>query len=153
METFYTVSFSTYLIGQSSYLLTTNSKEKHWRITIQVKSIYSEKVPKFCKISTVDLSYVVPVKSTLDISHTFVAFWKYMNFSSFMLEKLWLSPINPNCSQLFVANLHRYWVPHMLGWLTEKIVCLIKKHLSSNSYIHQKGGQRIRWGKLHMHSQ
>ena len=41
---------------------------------------YSEKATKFCKISTVDLSYVVPVKSTVEISQNFVAFSEYMNF-------------------------------------------------------------------------
>ena len=45
-----------------------------------VKLIYSEKATKFCKISTVDLSYVVPVKSTVEISQNFVAFSEYMNF-------------------------------------------------------------------------
>ena len=39
----------------------------------QLKFIYSEKATKFCEISTVDLSYVVTVKST-------VAFSEYMNF-------------------------------------------------------------------------
>ena len=33
-----------------------------------LKFIYSEKATKFCEISTVDLSYVVPVKSTVEIS-------------------------------------------------------------------------------------
>ena len=32
-----------------------------------VKFIYYEKATKFCEISTVDLSYVLPVKSTLEI--------------------------------------------------------------------------------------
>ena len=41
----------------------------------------SEKATKFCKISFVDLSYVVPVKSTMEISQNFVAFSEYMNFS------------------------------------------------------------------------
>ena len=35
--------------------------------------IYSEKATKFCEISTVDLSYVVSVKSTLEILQNFVA--------------------------------------------------------------------------------
>ena len=47
---------------------------------IAIKFIYSEKATKFCEISTVDLSYVVPVKSTVEISQTFVAFSEYMNF-------------------------------------------------------------------------
>ena len=34
----------------------------------------------FCEISTVDLSYVVTVKSTVEISQNFVAFSEYMNF-------------------------------------------------------------------------
>ena len=33
-----------------------------------LKLIYSEKVTKFCKISTVDLAYVVSVKSMVEIS-------------------------------------------------------------------------------------
>ena len=36
-----------------------------------------------CEISTVDLSYVVPVKSTEEISQNFVAFSEYMNFTTF----------------------------------------------------------------------
>ena len=45
-----------------------------------VKFIYSEKATKFCEISTVDLSYVVPVKSTVEISQNFMAFSEYINF-------------------------------------------------------------------------
>ena len=33
-----------------------------------------------CEITTLDLSYVVPVKSTMEISQNFVAFSEYMNF-------------------------------------------------------------------------
>ena len=40
----------------------------------------SEKATHFCKISTVDLSYVVTVKSAVEISQNFVAFSEYMNF-------------------------------------------------------------------------
>ena len=45
-----------------------------------VKFMYSEKATNFCKISTVDLSYVVTVKSTVEISQNFVAFSECMNF-------------------------------------------------------------------------
>ena len=45
-----------------------------------VKLIYSEKAAKFCKIFTLLLSYVVPVKSKVKISQNFVAFSEYMNF-------------------------------------------------------------------------
>ena len=46
----------------------------------EVKFIYSEKATKFCKISTLLLSYVVTVKSKVEILQTFVAFSEYMNF-------------------------------------------------------------------------
>ena len=46
-----------------------------------VKFIYSEKAIDFCKISTVDLSYVVTVKSTVEILQNFVAYSEYMNFN------------------------------------------------------------------------
>ena len=39
-----------------------------------VKFIYSEKATKFCKIFTLLLSYVVPVKSKVKISPNFVAY-------------------------------------------------------------------------------
>ena len=45
-----------------------------------LKFIYSEKATNFCEISTLDLSYVVTVKSTVEISQNFVAFSEYMNF-------------------------------------------------------------------------
>ena len=41
--------------------------------------IFSEKATKFFEISTVDFSYVVKVKSTVEISQNFVAFSEYMN--------------------------------------------------------------------------
>ena len=50
--------------------------------TRYLKFIYSEKATKFCEISTIDLSYVVPVKSTaVEILQNFVAFSEYMNFT------------------------------------------------------------------------
>ena len=48
----------------------------------KLKFIHSEKAKKFCEISTVDLSYVVTVKSTVEISQNFVAFSEYMNFNN-----------------------------------------------------------------------
>ena len=49
--------------------------------SIGLKFIYSEKATKFCEISTVDLSYVVTVKSTAEISQKCVAFSEYKNFT------------------------------------------------------------------------
>ena len=40
--------------------------------------IYSEKAPKFCKTFPKLLSYVVTVKSKVEISQNFVAFSEYM---------------------------------------------------------------------------
>ena len=39
-----------------------------------------EKATKFFEISTLLLSYIVPVKSKVEISQHFVAFSEYMNF-------------------------------------------------------------------------
>ena len=50
-----------------------------------LKFIYSEKATKFCKTSTEDLSYVVLVKSTVEILQNFVAFSEYMNFNVFFI--------------------------------------------------------------------
>ena len=46
---------------------------------MMLKFIYSEKATIFFKIFTVDLSYVVTVKPTVEISQNFVAFSEYMN--------------------------------------------------------------------------
>ena len=47
-----------------------------------LKFIYSEKARIFCEISTVDLFYVVAVKSTMEISQNFVALSEYMDFKN-----------------------------------------------------------------------
>ena len=40
-------------------------------------------VPQFFfEITTLDLSYVVPVKSTVENLKNFVVFWEYMNFTN-----------------------------------------------------------------------
>ena len=46
-----------------------------------VKFIYSEKATKFCETSTLLMSYVVPVKSKVEISQKFVAFSEYISFN------------------------------------------------------------------------
>ena len=46
-----------------------------------LKFIYSEKPTKVYEISTLLLSYVVLVKSKVEISQNFVAFSEYMNFT------------------------------------------------------------------------
>ena len=51
-----------------------------------LKLIYSEKGTKFCEISTVDLSYIVTVKSTMEVFQNFVAFSEYMNFTRIIIR-------------------------------------------------------------------
>ena len=48
--------------------------------SFHIKLIYSEKATKFCEISTLLLSYVVPVKCKVEILQNCVAFSEYMNF-------------------------------------------------------------------------
>ena len=54
-------------------------KRKDFEPFSPLKFIYSEKATKFCKISTLILSYVVPVKSKVKILQNYVAFSEYMN--------------------------------------------------------------------------
>ena len=49
---------------------------------LQIKLHISEKATNSCKISTVDLFYVVMVKSTVEISQNFAAFSEYINFTA-----------------------------------------------------------------------
>ena len=67
-----------------------------------LKFIYSEKATKFCEISTVHLSYVVPVKSMVEISQMFVAFFKYMNFNSWIVKFAKLRPLWSSMYRLIV---------------------------------------------------
>ena len=46
-----------------------------------LKFIYSEKATKFCEISIVDLSFIVPIKFMVEISQNFVVFSEDINFN------------------------------------------------------------------------
>ena len=46
-----------------------------------LKFIYSEKVTKFCEISTLLLTVCTVVKSKVEVSQNFVAFSEYTNFN------------------------------------------------------------------------
>ena len=61
---------------------------------LYLKFIYSEKATKFCKMSIVDLSYVVSVKSAVEISQNFVAFSEYMNFNPFHICQVFWKKVN-----------------------------------------------------------
>ena len=61
-----------------------------------LKFIHSEKVVKFCEISSRDLSHVVPIKSTVKNSQKFVAFSEYMNFTTWQLShQIFRPPYGP----------------------------------------------------------
>ena len=49
-------------------------------LTQHVNFIYSEKATNYCEISNIDLSYIVTVKSRVEILQNFVAISEYMNF-------------------------------------------------------------------------
>ena len=61
---------------------------------------YSEKVTKFCEISTVLLSYVVPVKSKVEILQNFAAFSEYVNFN--LQCMMWIDIIFEHVFWVFV---------------------------------------------------
>ena len=63
-----------------------------------MKFIYSEKATKFCKISTFLLSYVLQVKSKVEISQNLVAFSEYMNFKE-RVQLLEKAMFKDNCTQ------------------------------------------------------
>ena len=57
--------------------------DKESKISVDiVKFFYSVKATNFCKISTVNLSYVVTVTSTMEISQNVLAFLEHMNFNN-----------------------------------------------------------------------
>ena len=53
---------------------------RHCTIFLFVKFIYFEKAAKFYEISIIYMSYVVPVKSKVEILQNFLAFTEFMNF-------------------------------------------------------------------------
>ena len=48
---------------------------------------FVRRTPKICEITTLDLSYVVTVKSTVEISQNFVAFSEDMKFNCPLVPK------------------------------------------------------------------
>ena len=66
-------------------------------VSTVLKFIYSEKATIFFEISTVDLSYVVMVKSTVDISQNFVAFSEYTTFNL----RIWQNEISISQQQSY----------------------------------------------------
>ena len=55
-------------------------------VIIMLKFICSENATKVCEISTVDLFYIVTVKSKVEISQNFVASSEHMNFNIIMIK-------------------------------------------------------------------
>ena len=70
-----------------------------------LKFVYSEKATKFCDISTVDLSYVVTIKSMVEILQNFVAFSEYMNFNNISVPASTSVKLEMQCKQVMVYTL------------------------------------------------
>ena len=67
----------------------------------------------FCEISTLLLSYVVPVKSKVEISQNFVAFSEYMNFKVLLLSFKRRS--NPDCCIYIAVTSFPFCYVHLIG--------------------------------------
>ena len=65
-----------------------NNHSIFFHLSTLIKFIYSEKATKFCEISTLLLSYVVPVKSKVEIPQNFVAFSESMKWSLWTLPSV-----------------------------------------------------------------
>ena len=63
------------------FLLEHKCNKNRLSLVYDLKFMCSEKATIFSKISTLLLSYVVPVKSKVEILQNFVAFSEYMNFN------------------------------------------------------------------------
>ena len=79
-----------------------------WKNLALVKFIYSEKATRFCDISTVDLSSVVPVKSTVEILQNFVTFSEYMNFFKMFTLNSQTFFVNDNLIQDWTCNIGHF---------------------------------------------
>ena len=72
----------------------------------------AEKATKVCEISTIDLSYVVTVKSTVEISQNFVSFSEYKNF---MYLK---NSSQLQCCQTLPVFFTKFLIPHFcMFWI------------------------------------
>ena len=84
-----------------------------------LKFIYVEKTTKFCKISIVNLSYVVPVKFTVVILQNFVAFSEYMNFKGGFYSE---------GTDAFVISLNRRTLLFSWAWILKFLKAQIMSH-------------------------
>ena len=93
--------------------------------------MYSEKVTQFCKISTVDLSYVVPVKSTAKILQNSVAFSEYILSTietplDHLIWKCWDSQLliwTLDWWNHLVSSFKYYLCTYLLTYNTHLLVC------------------------------
>ena len=73
-------------------------------IWCKLKFIYSENATKCCKISTLLLFYVAPVKSKVKILKNLVAFSEYMNFKSLFILLAIIPNFKTHHSKTFGLN-------------------------------------------------
>ena len=79
-----------------------NSLDHQYFILFELKFIYSEKATYFCEIWTVDFSYVITVKSMVEMSQNFMAFSEYINFTCVYLQEV--------CKSYILCSMCTYYV-------------------------------------------
>ena len=105
--------------------------------TIQLNFIYSEKAKKMCEISTLLLSYLVPVNSKVDISQNFVAFTECMNFKEKILRIVISHPFfEPECVNCPRVDISKFRVENALHpdlptpfdahYILKRVFCVIE---------------------------
>ena len=75
----------THFMNHFCLLSKLNATQNCYKKYKKMKFIYSDKATKFFEISTLLLSYVVPVKRKVEILQNFVAFSEYINFRNHTL--------------------------------------------------------------------
>ena len=101
-----------------------------------VKLIYSEKATNFSKISTADSSYVITVKSTVEMSQNFMAFSEYMIICLNRYEKHQTTSIsNWEVNICSVVDGTTRWIPkqnyfatRVANFLHSVVIMQIMKH-------------------------
>ena len=97
----------------------------------QVKFIYSENATKFCETSIVNLSYVAPVKFTVEISYNFVAFSEYMNFTLRLHDMRPLKTIRALQYSFCIGSKNVFQIVHDLMYSLKKIFWQFLRSLRS----------------------
>ena len=108
-----------------------------------IKFIYFEKATKFCKISTLLLCYLVPVKSKMEISQNFVAFSEYMKFTYVNRIEKYLQ-----CFKFF-GNCWKYSIFFQKTGRIGLQDILMEKIKLCQTFAHMEGGRVMKCAEIH----